>query len=180
MGKVGRTEEPVKRCVNWMAAAALHVDKILTVSPTYAWELMNLPEMGVNLDDIFLEQGVVGIVNGIKTAISPDDAGFAKKSKDDIDLRCKGRRHEEGRAESLYSKDIRTSSFSSDTSLHLHRSHGPAEGIRLPSGGFDSSAGDSGPASHFSWYRSRRLGGKHKGAGQETPWQDPRCRLVRT
>merc|ERR1712048_269941 len=79
--KVGRTEEPVKRCVNWMAAAALHVDKILTVSPTYAWELMNLPEMGVNLDGIFLERGVVGIVNGIKTAISPNDAGFAKKAK---------------------------------------------------------------------------------------------------
>merc|ERR1712176_1489361 len=79
--KVGRTEEPVKRCVNWMAAAALHVDKILTVSPTYAWELMNLPEMGVNLDDIFQEKGVVGIVNGIKTAISPNEAAFVKKAK---------------------------------------------------------------------------------------------------
>jgi granule-bound starch synthase len=79
--KVGRTEEPVKRCVNWMAAAALHVDKILTVSPTYAWELMNLPEMGVNLDDIFQDKGVVGIVNGIKTAISPSDPAFVKKAK---------------------------------------------------------------------------------------------------
>jgi granule-bound starch synthase len=64
-----------------MAAAALHVDQIITVSPTYAWELCNLPEMGVNLDDIFAEKGVVGIVNGVKTAVNPDNEAFVKKAK---------------------------------------------------------------------------------------------------
>merc|ERR1719498_2136018 len=79
--KVGRTEVPVPRCINWLAAAAAYVDIILTVSPTYAWELMNLPEMGVNLDDIFGTKGVTGIVNGVKEAVSPDNAAFAKKAK---------------------------------------------------------------------------------------------------
>jgi granule-bound starch synthase len=79
--KVGRTEKPVARCINWLAAAATYVDKILTVSPTYAWELITLPEMGVNLDEIFVTKGVTGIVNGVKEAVSPENASFALKAK---------------------------------------------------------------------------------------------------
>ena len=77
--KVGRTEQKVKRCINWMASAAKYADKVLTVSPTYAWELINLPEMGVELEAIFLQKGVTGIVNGVKETVSPMNATFTKK-----------------------------------------------------------------------------------------------------
>lgn len=76
-----RCRPPVARCINWMAAAAKYVDRILTVSPTYAWELINLPEMGVELDDIFAAKGVTGIVNGVKEGVSPTSAAFVKKCK---------------------------------------------------------------------------------------------------
>jgi len=79
--KVGRTETPVRRCLNWLAAAAKHADRILTVSPTYAWELVNLPEMGCELDGIFAERGVTGIVNGVKEAVDPASAAFATRCK---------------------------------------------------------------------------------------------------
>lgn len=79
--KVGRTEKPVPHCINWMAAATTYVDKILTVSPTYAWELINLPEMGVNLDEIFMAKGVTGIVNGVKETVDPANPSFAMQSK---------------------------------------------------------------------------------------------------
>jgi len=79
--KVGRTEPPVARCLNWMAGAAKHVDRILTVSPTYAWELINLPEMGCELDEIFLQKGVTGIVNGVKEAVDPTNSAFVKKAQ---------------------------------------------------------------------------------------------------
>jgi granule-bound starch synthase len=79
--KVGRTEKPVARCINWLAGAATYVDKILTVSPTYAWELINLPEMGVNLDELFAKKGVTGIVNGVKEAVNPENESFAMKAK---------------------------------------------------------------------------------------------------
>jgi len=92
--KVGRTEKPVARCINWLAAAATYVDKILTVSPTYAWELITLPEMGVNLDEIFAAKGVTGIVNGVKEAVSPENPSFAQKARmlstfgvNDVDVR---------------------------------------------------------------------------------------------
>merc|ERR1740116_848911 len=64
-----------------MAAATTYVDKILTVSPTYAWELINLPEMGVNLDEIFTAKGVTGIVNGVKETVDPANPSFAMQSK---------------------------------------------------------------------------------------------------
>mmetsp|Transcript_50856 Transcript_50856/g.142330 ORF Transcript_50856/g.142330 Transcript_50856/m.142330 type:complete len:335 (+) Transcript_50856:1-1005(+) len=79
--KVGRTEPKTKRCLNWMAAAALNVDTNLTVSPTYAWEILNLPEMGVELEEIFAKRGITGIVNGVKEAVSPSDPAFAKKGE---------------------------------------------------------------------------------------------------
>merc|ERR1719281_2338638 len=79
--KVGKKSPPVQRCVNWMAAGAMFSDRILTVSPTYAWELVNLPEKGVELDDIFSEKGVTGIVNGVKEGVSPENKLFATKVK---------------------------------------------------------------------------------------------------
>mmetsp|Transcript_19516 Transcript_19516/g.49950 ORF Transcript_19516/g.49950 Transcript_19516/m.49950 type:complete len:814 (+) Transcript_19516:64-2505(+) len=79
--KVGRTEAKVKRCINWMGCAAKYVDRILTVSPTYAWEIINLPEMGCELDDIFMAKGVTGIVNGVKETVSPMNATFTKKAE---------------------------------------------------------------------------------------------------
>ena len=79
--KVGKTEVKVERCINWMASAAKYVDKVLTVSPTYAWELINLPEMGVELEDMFRAKGVTGIVNGVKETVSPMNPTFTKKCK---------------------------------------------------------------------------------------------------
>jgi granule-bound starch synthase len=79
--KVGRTEPKLERCMNWMAAGAKYADRILTVSPTYAWELLNLPEMAAELEDIFTLKGVTGIVNGVKEAVSPANEVFAVKAK---------------------------------------------------------------------------------------------------
>merc|ERR1711966_569948 len=39
----------------------------------------NLPEMGVELEDIFMTKGVTGIVNGVKETVSPMNATFVKK-----------------------------------------------------------------------------------------------------
>ena len=78
---LGKPGVKAKRCINWMASAAKYCDKILTVSPTYAWEITNLPEMGVELEDIFLMRGVTGIVNGVKDTVSPMNPTFTKKCK---------------------------------------------------------------------------------------------------
>lgn len=79
--KVGRTEPRVKRCLNWMAAAAQNVDRNLTVSPTYAWELLHLPEMGVELEEAFALKGMTGIVNGVKSCVDPRNETFTKATK---------------------------------------------------------------------------------------------------
>jgi granule-bound starch synthase len=78
---VGKTTKATERCMNWLAGGVQAVDKVITVSPTYAWELINLPEMGVDLDAIFEKKGVIGIVNGVKEAVSPMNATFVKKCK---------------------------------------------------------------------------------------------------
>ena len=62
----------MKRCISWMASAAKYVDKVLTVSPANACELINLPELGVELEAIFLQKGVTGIVTGMKETVSRD------------------------------------------------------------------------------------------------------------
>ncbi len=55
-------------CLNWMKAAVLYADRVTTVSPSYAKEIMT-PEFGKGLDQIMrMESGKVsGIVNGIDT-----------------------------------------------------------------------------------------------------------------
>ncbi|KAB1220008.1 Granule-bound starch synthase 1, chloroplastic/amyloplastic [Morella rubra] len=59
-------EKPVKgRKINWMKAGILESDKVLTVSPYYAQELVSGVEKGVELDNILRKTGIMGIVNGM-------------------------------------------------------------------------------------------------------------------
>ena len=55
-------------CLNWMKAGILYADRVSTVSPSYAYEIMTT-EFGCGLDQILrMESGMVpGIVNGIDT-----------------------------------------------------------------------------------------------------------------
>ncbi|KAM2383427.1 hypothetical protein ACFXTH_040986 [Malus domestica] len=58
--------KPVKgRKINWMKAGILESDKVLTVSPYYAEELVSSVEKGVELDNILRKSGIQGIVNGM-------------------------------------------------------------------------------------------------------------------
>ncbi|KAL3685048.1 hypothetical protein R1sor_003070 [Riccia sorocarpa] len=59
-------DKPVKglKC-NWMKAGFLESDILLTVSPNYAQELQDGPDKGVELDNIVVEKGIKGIVNGM-------------------------------------------------------------------------------------------------------------------
>ncbi|KAM4105266.1 hypothetical protein ACJW30_06G219200 [Castanea mollissima] len=59
-------EKPVKgRKINWMKAGILESDKVLTVSPYYAQELVSGEDKGVELDNILRKTGIQGIVNGM-------------------------------------------------------------------------------------------------------------------
>jgi len=53
------------RKINWMKAAILESDLVLTVSPYYAKELVSGEDRGVELDNIIRKTGVAGIVNGM-------------------------------------------------------------------------------------------------------------------
>jgi len=55
-------------CLNWMKAGILYADRVSTVSPSYAYEIMTT-EFGCGIDQILrMESGKVsGIVNGIDT-----------------------------------------------------------------------------------------------------------------
>lgn len=50
-----------------MKAGILESDKILTVSPYYAEELVSAPDKGVELDNILRKTSIQGIVNGMDT-----------------------------------------------------------------------------------------------------------------
>ncbi|KAJ8446267.1 hypothetical protein Cgig2_016038 [Carnegiea gigantea] len=59
-------DHPVKgRKINWMKAGIIESDRVVTVSPYYAQELMSSAERGVELDNIVRMAGVTGIVNGM-------------------------------------------------------------------------------------------------------------------
>ncbi|KAH6786157.1 hypothetical protein C2S51_038612 [Perilla frutescens var. frutescens] len=61
-------EKPVKgRKINWMKAGIIESDRVLTVSPYYANELVSGPDKGVELDNILRKCTVTGIVNGMDT-----------------------------------------------------------------------------------------------------------------
>jgi len=79
--KVGKQHKKIPRCLNWMAGGCKYVDRILTVSPTYAWELLSLPEKSVELEGIFRQKGITGIINGAKETVSPMSELFVKKAK---------------------------------------------------------------------------------------------------
>eukprot|EP01018_Ginkgo_biloba_P024584 Gb_26227 [translate_table: standard] len=58
--------KPVKgRKINWMKAGILEADKVLTVSPYYAEELVSGEDKGMELDTIIRKAGITGIVNGM-------------------------------------------------------------------------------------------------------------------
>ncbi|KAL0313122.1 UNVERIFIED_CONTAM: Granule-bound starch synthase 1, chloroplastic/amyloplastic [Sesamum radiatum] len=60
--------KPVKgRKINWMKAGILESDRVVTVSPFYAQELVSGVEKGVELDNIIRKTGITGIVNGMDT-----------------------------------------------------------------------------------------------------------------
>ncbi|XP_027182769.1 granule-bound starch synthase 1, chloroplastic/amyloplastic [Coffea eugenioides] len=61
-------DKPVKgRKINWMKAGILEANRVLTVSPHYALELVSGIEKGVELDNILRMKCVTGIVNGMDT-----------------------------------------------------------------------------------------------------------------
>lgn len=61
-----RYKQPVKgRKINWMKAGILESDRVVTVSPYYAQELVSGVEKGVELDNILRVTGITGIVNGM-------------------------------------------------------------------------------------------------------------------
>lgn len=59
-------EKPVKgRKINWMKAGIIESDRVITVSPYYAQELILGDDKGVELDNIIRMTGITGIVNGM-------------------------------------------------------------------------------------------------------------------
>ncbi|RDY12543.1 hypothetical protein CR513_02645, partial [Mucuna pruriens] len=73
--------KPVRgRKINWMKAAILESDRVFTVSPYYAKELVSGEERGVELDDIIRSRGITGILNGM------DIREWSPKSDKFIDL----------------------------------------------------------------------------------------------
>ncbi|KAG1359149.1 Granule-bound starch synthase 1, chloroplastic/amyloplastic [Cocos nucifera] len=59
-------DKPVKgRKINWMKAGILESDRVVTVSPYYAQELLSGKEKGVELDNFIRTKGITGIVNGM-------------------------------------------------------------------------------------------------------------------
>lgn len=57
------------RKINWMKAGIIESDRVVTVSPYYAQELVSGPDKGVELDNILrsISCSVSGIVNGMDT-----------------------------------------------------------------------------------------------------------------
>ena len=53
------------RKINWMKGGILEADKVLTVSPYYAEELISGIPRGCELDNIMRLTGITGIVNGM-------------------------------------------------------------------------------------------------------------------
>lgn len=63
-----RYDKPVKgRKINWMKAGILESNRVLTVSPYYAQELLSGIERGVELESYLRMTSITGIVNGMDT-----------------------------------------------------------------------------------------------------------------
>ncbi|CAM8992689.1 unnamed protein product [Rhodiola kirilowii] len=63
----GYTKPMKGRKINWMKAGILESDRVVTVSPYYAQELVSGEDKGVELDNIIRKTGITGIVNGMDT-----------------------------------------------------------------------------------------------------------------
>lgn len=61
----GHVKPVVGRKINWMKAGILESDRVLTVSPHYAQELVSGVAKGVELDNYLRKVGITGIVNGM-------------------------------------------------------------------------------------------------------------------
>ena len=75
-------------CLNWMKAGILYADRVSTVSPSYAYEIMTT-EFGCGIDQILrMESGKVsGIVNGIDTDLyNPETDALLEYHFDKTDL----------------------------------------------------------------------------------------------
>ncbi|RZS09848.1 hypothetical protein BHM03_00040975 [Ensete ventricosum] len=60
------SNKPVKgRKINWMKAGIIESDRVVTVSPYYAQELVSGMERGVELENVLRMTGITGIVNGM-------------------------------------------------------------------------------------------------------------------
>ncbi|KAL8150325.1 hypothetical protein V2J09_020133 [Rumex salicifolius] len=58
--------KPVKgRKINWMKAGILESDRVVTVSPHYAQEVVSGEDTGVELDNVIRKTGITGIINGM-------------------------------------------------------------------------------------------------------------------
>eukprot|EP00920_Eleutheroschizon_duboscqi_P002343 GHVT01005675.1.p1 GENE.GHVT01005675.1~~GHVT01005675.1.p1 ORF type:complete len:425 (+),score=64.18 GHVT01005675.1:554-1828(+) len=60
-------------CVNWLLGAVRYADRLLTVSPSYAREIMSDGAKGCELEQFFQSSasgGVTGILNGVKDSVS--------------------------------------------------------------------------------------------------------------
>lgn len=58
--------KPVKgRKINWMKAGIIESNRVITVSPHYAQELVSGEAKGVELDSTLRNSGITGIVNGM-------------------------------------------------------------------------------------------------------------------
>ncbi|GAA0152675.1 hypothetical protein LIER_11094 [Lithospermum erythrorhizon] len=61
-------EKPIKgRKINWMKAGISECDRLITVSPYYAQELVSGVEKGVECDSYIRQKSITGIVNGMDT-----------------------------------------------------------------------------------------------------------------
>ncbi|CAL5324934.1 unnamed protein product [Camellia sinensis] len=59
-------DKPAKgRKINWMKGGILESDRVVTVTPYYAQELVSGIDKGVELDNIIRKTGITGIVNGM-------------------------------------------------------------------------------------------------------------------
>jgi starch synthase len=78
---------------NFLRAGVDAADRVTTVSPTYAQEILR-PEFGMGLEDVLRgrEQNVVGILNGVDYGVwSPDRDPFLAERYDPADLAPKRR-----------------------------------------------------------------------------------------
>jgi len=78
--RVGKFNEKVN-CVNTMAAGLRYADRALTVSPSYAIECASDTEKGVELEKLFQNANITGILNGVKEGVSPADQNFVTKTQ---------------------------------------------------------------------------------------------------